>query len=115
MGVKLTDKEVSALARKVGDQKRKEAAAKLAVKVKAKLPQAKQLLDSLKSMPDEVIAFLDDTRYSRSERTPTKLAEKLARKEEAIEKIEDRTFEPDVVLAAHDCTTMTALCKKLGI
>lgn len=115
MGIKLTDKEVSALAKKVGDLKRKEVAAKLAVKIKAKLPLAKQLLDSLKSMPDEVIAFLDDTRYSRSERTPVKLAERLARKEEMIEKIDDHSFEPDVVLAAHDSTTMTALCKKLGI
>src|SRR5690349_18562364 len=110
MPVKLTDREVSALAKKIGDKKRKEAAAALAVTVKKKLPEAKQLLDSLKSMPDEVIAFLDDTRYSKSDRTPAKLAERLARKEETIDKIEDRSFEPDVVLTAHDCTTMTQLC-----
>ena len=115
MSVKLTDREVSALAKKIGDKRRKEAATKLASVVKTKLPQAKQLLESLKAMPDEVISFLDDTRYSKSERTPAKLAERLAKKEEALEKIEDRNYEPDVVLAAHDCSSMTQLCKRLGI
>jgi hypothetical protein len=115
MPVKLTDKEISALARKIADKNRKEAAAKLAVIVKKKLPHAKQLLDSLKSMPEEVISFLDDTRYNRHERTPIKLAERLARKEEALEKIDDKSFEPDIILTAHSCTTMAQLCSKLGI
>jgi ribosome-binding protein aMBF1 (putative translation factor) len=115
MSVKLTDREISALARKIADKKRKEASARLATVTKTKLPQAKKLLDSLKSMPDEVISFLDDTRYSKHERTPAKLAEKLARKEEVLERIEDKTFEPDVVLAAHSCSSMGQLCNKLGI
>lgn len=115
MSLKLTDKEISALAKKIADKRLKEASKKLAEAAKKKLPEAKKMAAIIASLPPEVINLIDETRYDKGKRNAQTIAERLARKEEALEKIEAKDFESDVILAAHGCTTLTQLCSKLGI
>lgn len=115
MSLKLTDKEISALAKKLADNKKKEASKKIADAAKRKLPEAKKLLTIINSLPEEVISMVEETRYNKSSRNAQAIADRLARKEEILDKIESRDLEPDVILAAHNCNTMAQLCGKLGI
>jgi leucyl aminopeptidase (aminopeptidase T) len=115
MSLKLTDKEISALAKKIADKKQKEATKKITEAAKKKLPEAKKISAMISSLPEEVINLIDETRYDKGRRTVQNIADRLARKEELLEKIEAKNYESDVILAAHGCTTLTQLCSKLGI
>lgn len=115
MPVKLTDKEISAIAKKLADQKKKVANKKIAEVTKRKIPEAKKLLSLIESLPDEVVQLVEETRYNKSSRNVQVIAERLARKEEMLDKIESKDFEPDIILAAHSCNSMAQLCTKLGI
>jgi len=115
MSLKLTDKEISALAKKIADKKQKEALKKLGEAAKRKLPEAKKLAALIESLPQEVISLIDETRYDKGKRNAQNIADRLARKEEVLEKIDAKNYESDVILAAHGCTTLTQLCSKLGI
>lgn len=115
MSVKLNDKEISALAKKIADKKKKDAEKRIAEVAKKKLPEAKKIITMIQNLPDVAIDFIDNTRYDKKYRTAQGLAERMARKEELMEKIDQKDYEPDIVLAAHGCSSLADLCKKLGI
>lgn len=115
MSLKLNDKEVSALAKKLAEKKQKTIASANKAIVKKYLPEAKKIMAQLATLPSEIIDMLYEHRYSRSGYNAETVARKLAGSEVETDKVSPEPFESDVILAAHDCTTMAALCKKLEI
>ncbi len=115
MPVKLTDREVTALAKKIADKRQSEASKKLAEAAKRKMPEAKKIWSMIQSLPSEIIEFIDETRYDKGKRSVQGIANRLARMEKSDVDVRSKDYEPDVVLAAHGCNTMSQLCEKLGI
>lgn len=109
--VKLTDKEVQALASKI--QKKDAAKIEETIKrqAKQKLPQAKKIIAELEKMPDEVMGFLYRHSFHKGI-SPQLLARALAEKQPSTDR---KDYEADVILAAHNCTTLEQLCRKLGV
>ncbi len=115
MSVKLTDKEITALAKKmqlkqetINCQKRKEQATK-------KLPEAKKILQALNQLPDAVLEHLYNKRYSRGSVTAQSIAHIICDPIEVSCAKGNEDYESEVVLAAHDCKSMAELCTKLKI
>lgn len=118
MSVKLTDKEISALAKKVGMVAQKANTAAKAELVKKKVPEAKKILAVLNALPEQVLHYLYHNRYQKGSVTAHSIAGTLVEKTEEDgydnRKVQEM-LEADVILAAHECPSMAALCKKLGI
>jgi hypothetical protein len=116
MSVKLTDREVSALATKLADKRQKGINAAFKKAAQKRLPEAKRILQQLNGLPEKVLEYLYSHRYNKGTLTATKLAEFLHGDEEGNpENTRNRDLEPEIILLAHDCNTMAQLCKKLGI
>lgn len=115
MAIKLTDKEVAALAKKVSEKKGAAAKSVMAAKAKAKIPEAEKYLKALKGIPEPVLDFLYENRWSRTNVTASELAKRLVPKSGESLKEDMESIQADVTLAAHDCTSMAQLCTKLGI
>lgn len=119
MAVKLTDKEVTALAKKVQDKQKKVINTKRETAIKLKLPEAKKIIKQLEGFDDSVLDVLYNCRYSRT--TPGQLLRNLAGalvdngSTQKDEYDEQKTIEADIVIAANGCKDMATLCKVLAI
>jgi ubiquinone biosynthesis protein Coq4 len=115
--LKLSDKEISALAKKVLEKRNKERRAKVEAAAKLKVADAKKYIDALNKLPPEVVDYIYNNRWSRSKISPLDRAKMMVSKDHGEYTDSERSvaFEADVTLAAHDCTTLTQLCRKLGI
>ena len=112
--LKLTDKEIQALAKKLEQAKNKKLAYANSLKAKAKIPEAKKIIQTLNTLPDAILSELYDTRYQNGRLSVNRVSELLLG-DEIERQVKSHELEADVILAAHGCTTMSALCKKLDI
>lgn len=116
--LKLTEREIEALVSKVKDKivlKQKTQKADAAKKL---LPRARSISKSIMAIPDEVMEYLYENRYAMPTSAltdPIKIAETLVKKTPEMAEPDTRNIKADIVLVAHNCTTMQQLCAKLGI
>lgn len=115
--LRLTDKEIEALGKKMAEKKNTAAAKAFEALAAENLPEAKSICAQLKKLPEKVLDALYTNRYSRSQFTPGYVAMLLTGKSDDRENRTARAsdFESEIILAAHDCKTLGELCKKLGI
>ncbi|WP_276483595.1 hypothetical protein [Paraflavitalea pollutisoli] len=115
MTFKLTEKEIQALSKKVAAQKTEAINAKNKAAIKAKMPQAKMIMTTIQALPEPVRDYLTDHRYSSQAVNQEAIARVLAKVDLDTTKVSADEFEADIVLAAHGCTSLSQLCKKLKI
>lgn len=116
--LKITDKEIYALVKKVQAKQKNAVAKKDKEAAKKFYPEAQKLIKQLNEMPDYILQWLYNNRYNCGKVDKQALAIILLKKNEDYEVEAIQTtdeIESDIVLAAYSCKTLSELCYKLGI
>lgn len=113
--LRLTDKEIEALGKQLAKKVNLEQLNRREAAAVKNLPAAKAICEKLKTLPDKVLDALYSNRYSRGQFTPKYVAGLITEREPERDEARSRDFESEIVLKAHECSTLSELCKKLGI
>lgn len=110
--IKLSDREVTAIASKLRTKAVQERNSKVSAASKAKTAEAKKILETITALPAKIKdAYVVSSLRNGSAGVP-QIAALLV---DIPEVPESRAFENDVILAAKDCPTMAKFYSKIGL